>query len=509
MPNNKKAKTKTSSQQKKKNQASVSKISNNVSTRRYRVPAGYGEKISASEAGVRTHSKCERLGSVTGNGAFGISTNIAINPGLDTFLPWLSRMADLYTYYRIHNIRIKYTPAITVFSNGEVMIGWNANTYETPPISDVELTENNGYSTDVLFEAHELNLGSSPVLFIRKAALVNVDLKTYDFGRLFVATNGVAADLLCGHIDVHYDVSFYGKDVGTKTTLHVEDYPQMVVGKVASTTAGSQPDANGAVVLPLFGEAVSNKDVDILSAFPNGGTGTNSTSPVILFNEPGTYQISLKMPVESTNAPTESTLRNPETNFSVNSSLSEDPDIGVFFDKTWASGWEQLRSDATNFFTTVRGSFVRNFTKGEVLRGNTNYGSTINISALANGLLKIEKLAGALFGEIADDLILPQISQDQNRLPAVLTHDQFMQLAPYRAGHNWDSPLNMRFRAVHKDWLLQRSLDRCGKEKKLLSFSEPISTSEPVVQKAVESPGESDYNLINILTGKLPHRTKL
>lgn len=146
----------------------------------------------------------------------GYSTaTITINPALPSAFPWLSRLAPLFETYEVVDFAIKYVPACSTTTPGFVMIGFDYDSYDSVPLnmSDFMLTADSCSAS--AWQTCEVRLTSAAlkrrgVLYTRTGAVASSDLKTYDLGKVLLATQGNGSDdTLIGNIFISYRLRFF------------------------------------------------------------------------------------------------------------------------------------------------------------------------------------------------------------------------------------------------------------------------------------------------------------
>lgn len=152
---------------------------------------------------------CERIGTINGSVAF-TTTAFSINPGLTTTFPWLSGLANQYERYKFKNLQFYYKNKCNTTFLGDISMAIEYDAGDPAP------------STSVQMENYEAAVNSAPwldftlnntinrgILYTRFGALSsNLDIKTYDHGTFYVATEAQADTSLCGYLYAVYDVDF-------------------------------------------------------------------------------------------------------------------------------------------------------------------------------------------------------------------------------------------------------------------------------------------------------------
>jgi hypothetical protein len=399
------------------------------------IPVGISY-VEHSRRQARTHYRTgkvtERVGSVRGiaTSGFGLDWVIPVNPGvlLDT-IPFsvldplaaktaasrLATMSSLYNEFRIHGLKVHYIPAITTFSNGEVIITYDTNPMDDAAENDVAACQHIHVATQIYNKA-SLDLDDCvrnefPRLFTRGYELpLGTDQKTYDAGVIHVYTNG-ATSALCGHIELEYDFSFYSPDNGNSVTGEskraITSY-QFVGDTVTQVDGNTELPMQQTTLLTNSGHVV---DVGVKT---NGGTTPLKDCQVYRFNEAGVYEIQIGCSAQSTSSPLETSLSAPFFNVRKSENQDENPDLSVYLASPKLGAWEKALGSVQQAFGGWNRLIV-DVLKGQVLRfeQNLSLGMTANrFSGLAN-VLSFEKISANVLGLFGDVISLRQLSHIQ------------------------------------------------------------------------------------------------
>lgn len=151
---------------------------------------------------------CDVLGSVN----FAI-TGYAVNPGLGGSFPWLSPIANQFESYLFKNLTFEFETQKSASTSGTVMLTMDFDAADAAPVNKTQFKSYNGSVRSAVwdeccFHAPSANLQKFGVQrYVRSGALgANLDIKTYDVGNLFVATQGCADATAIGELYVVYDV---------------------------------------------------------------------------------------------------------------------------------------------------------------------------------------------------------------------------------------------------------------------------------------------------------------
>jgi len=163
--------------------------------------------------------------SAASNGTSGSNyevTSFQLNPGLPSLLPWGSGIADNYEEYEIMGMVVYFKPTSgnSTGANttlGRVMIATNYNA-GAPAFSNAQELLNSEYADECkpsnpLYHLIECEPHKNPIseLYVRTGAVpAGEDVKTYDLGKLQVATQGCPTNSQeLGDLWITYDIALY------------------------------------------------------------------------------------------------------------------------------------------------------------------------------------------------------------------------------------------------------------------------------------------------------------
>lgn len=213
------------------------------------------------------YRECERVQTVSGATTYTVVANLACNPGLPGSFPWLAGHAALYEKYIIHSVTYRYKNLKGTSSDGNIIMSFDYDTLDAAPSSAIKQTQSTVFVDGAPWRIFEMKVPTqdrSP-LFIRGTDLARVDLKTYDFGRLFVAAEGCADTSDHGYLEVEYDIELFDKQTGTSGSGSSQSTIAMF--NLSTSTAG--------VTLPFNEEVQSGLNVtNTAGVFTLGSSGT-------------------------------------------------------------------------------------------------------------------------------------------------------------------------------------------------------------------------------------------
>lgn len=155
-----------------------------------------------------------------------VSNKFQANPGLGAIGPFVSQIAGNYEKYRYRQLVFSYRPVVTDSSStgqmGVVILAFNSNAGAQPFLTKQQMAEYDGSLTvrvcdeAVLGVECDARKGADEWNFVRTGNVPSgQDIKSYDFGSLYVATSGVSASAFpagtqIGEMWVEYSVELAG-----------------------------------------------------------------------------------------------------------------------------------------------------------------------------------------------------------------------------------------------------------------------------------------------------------
>lgn len=136
-----------------------------------------------------------------------------INPGLHSTFPWLSAIANRFESYVFHSLRFIYEPAVATTAGGSVMMAIDYDASDIGPETKPTLMSYKDATraapwAQCVFHADSSDLHKAKTNYVRGGTISSTDIKLYDVGNLFVATQGQDAVFTgnVGELYVEYDV---------------------------------------------------------------------------------------------------------------------------------------------------------------------------------------------------------------------------------------------------------------------------------------------------------------
>lgn len=231
-----------------------------------KAPLAQNKSSKSQNRSPEVHREMERIRTVTGSVAFSSVANIAVNPGLPEFAPWLSGLAAKFDRYVLDGLIVRYKNLKGANSDGNVIISFDPDTLDAGPATAVEQTQASVYVDGAPWRIFQMKVPcDQQKRYIRTGPLAGVDLKTYDMGRLWISAEGCANTSDHGYIEIEYSVRLFEKQSGATlpSSQSISFYNlaanQAMVGSavldideaVAVPSAAPPTNLNGTVTLPL------------------------------------------------------------------------------------------------------------------------------------------------------------------------------------------------------------------------------------------------------------------
>jgi len=218
----------------------------------------------------------ELIASITGSTNFTVPQQFALNPGIAATFPWLSAMAQCWQKYKFHKLRFCAYTRTGSNVPGSLMLVPDYDAADAAPATEQVASSYEDVAEDAPWKDICATLSPKAMSgpehhFTRTTALaVNLDIKTYDVGNLFVCTvDGTAVNW--SKLWVEYDVEFF--------------VPQLPPGGEISPLGGTFTGANTQTAANPFGVA------PVAGALANGIL--LSIASVLSFTTVGDYLVTV------------------------------------------------------------------------------------------------------------------------------------------------------------------------------------------------------------------------
>lgn len=181
------------------------------------VAMAYSNKQAFTAKAPRSERFCmsEAIGTINGSITFSNSNRYYINPGLASTFPWLATQAQKWQQYRFKKLRFRYETRSSTTTTGSIIMSPDYNSYETPPSDEVSATNTQDAVENAVWKPSIICVLDPSAMFpvgprklIRSQAVAG-DLSTYDAGRFFLCTSGMAGAATVGKLWVDYEVELF------------------------------------------------------------------------------------------------------------------------------------------------------------------------------------------------------------------------------------------------------------------------------------------------------------
>jgi hypothetical protein len=201
----------------------------------------------------------EMVAVVNGTAAF-TATTLAMQPGDVTVFPWLASQSIGWEKYRWDYLTVRYETRTGTNVPGSLMLVADYDPADGPPTSEVAASTYHGTVDDAPWKENilRMDMRRSKELFLRFGPLAaNLDIKTYDFAKLFICTaDGTAVNW--GKVFIDYKITLINTQV-LQANLNAG-------GSIYSDFAGQTP-AN------IYGTAPTVANGSLINTVNVGGVG--------------------------------------------------------------------------------------------------------------------------------------------------------------------------------------------------------------------------------------------
>lgn len=154
-----------------------------VATRRTGKSAVIGRIGSRTTVSHRTF-----LGPISAEGGYTV-TRFSANPALAGTFPWLSTLAARYDKYRFSKLKFEYRSVCPTSKPGVIMMSFDYNAADSTPTSKLIQAQTMPNAESNVWVSTELTVPCDEIFrFTRQSTVPNTDVKTYDFGTLFISS---------------------------------------------------------------------------------------------------------------------------------------------------------------------------------------------------------------------------------------------------------------------------------------------------------------------------------
>jgi len=227
-------------------------------------------------------------------------TTYPVNPGQSVLFPWLSSIARNYEKYEFLSLRFEYKREVSEFATngqtGKVIMSFDSDASDGPPTLKQQMEDTDPHADampcntfSMVVPKSMLKLTTTNAHYVRTGGLpANADIKTFDLGNLFVATQGVANNVLVGELHVHYTVRLSipvlltpGAPLNTSVSMFNQTSGVSLTSTLILSCSWNTTIANGLainLINPGFSIPVGNYIISYTVFFTGNGTLTQAAS---------------------------------------------------------------------------------------------------------------------------------------------------------------------------------------------------------------------------------------
>lgn len=131
-----------------------------------------------------------------------------VQPGLATSFPWLSSIANTHQKYKMLKLKFTFISTSATSDKGLVGMAYALDPLDPTPTGDSQLFQYPGTKEESIWSKSVkiVDCSKMTTLFTRSGFVSGSDLKTYDFGKVFVATSNSSVDGVVGKLFVDYEL---------------------------------------------------------------------------------------------------------------------------------------------------------------------------------------------------------------------------------------------------------------------------------------------------------------
>ncbi len=226
----------------------------------------------------------EYIADVNGSVAFQL-TSYAINPGMNPPFSWLPQVAANYESYLLKSLKVYFETQKSASTNGSVMLAVDFDAADPAPTNKTQLMSfHNAVRSAVWNECcYTASLQDLQKFGVQRynrfgALSANLDIKSYDVGTLYIATQGCADATSVGELYIEYDVEFHTPQV---SQLSAAGSAKLIGNQSISNAAylGTAPTISGLLPVTATGNTITFGRVgEFLVVVNMLGTGFSSNT---------------------------------------------------------------------------------------------------------------------------------------------------------------------------------------------------------------------------------------
>jgi hypothetical protein len=221
-------------------------------------------RITGVSGGITIKHR-EYIGELNGSTTF-TAQSYQLQPGLSQSFPWLSGIANNFEKYKMHSIKLCYVNVSATSERGRVTMAFDRDPLDSDPTSKIDLFSYNGAVEGAVWSPLELTVPvDKDALFTRRGLISGTDLKTYDMGKLVVASSNNADTSIVGELFLEYNI-------------------ELMIPQPASCPSAAYHATSGVSKTAIFGTTLTQA-----GTFP-----ATVTSSSITFHSTGYYAMSIQ-----------------------------------------------------------------------------------------------------------------------------------------------------------------------------------------------------------------------
>jgi hypothetical protein len=169
-------------------------------------------------------------------------------------------------------------------SDGNIIISFDYDTLDPAPSSAVVQTQSTVYVDGAPWRIFEMKVPTDGTKkFIRSGGIAGADLKTYDFGRVFVSAEGCADDSDHGYLEFEYHVTLFEKQTAGVSSVSNRCYTSWNLStNTAALAASTILDIDESVVI-----AASDAPTNVSGTITLGSAGFYRIEADLSYISPG------------------------------------------------------------------------------------------------------------------------------------------------------------------------------------------------------------------------------
>jgi hypothetical protein len=269
-----------------------------------------------ANADTATITHREYVADISGSNDFSV-LGFSINPGLQNLFPWLSKIAVNYETYKFLKLAFHYETAVSTTTGGSMMLAADYDAYDATPTDKRQLMSYAHAERSAAWQESCFTCRPGDLTKFVKDHYVRTDeekgdLKTYDIGNFFMATQGTPSGEM-GELYVSYTIQLSTPQLSAPVSI-----PPAPVANLASEFYTTNPQSLGASTVTelLFGGTTINT-----LAMPANYPGDYG----VLQLEPGNYSFNIKLLINGGPVPSVEIVQRQKDGFGVTTYVALTP----------------------------------------------------------------------------------------------------------------------------------------------------------------------------------------